>query len=188
MAKLALPGEISMLVNGQKAWCVAKPAAPQQALQSTLDYACNYADCSPTKKGGSWYDPDRPVHRASFAMKMVPMGIDEGSPIPSSVNSQTSQNSILSMSATIPPSFNISHIFNTPMDRNNFLSWRWQFLDVLEIHDFEDVVKNENRPAKRLEDGSVNPTYAKDKLVLSWIKATAPPSIKTLLISCTSAY
>ncbi|CAB4276395.1 unnamed protein product [Prunus armeniaca] len=116
------------------------------------------------------------------------MGIDEGSPIPSSVNSQTSQNSILSMSATIPPSFNISHIFNTPMDRNNFLSWRWQFLDVLEIHDFEDVVKNENRPAKRLEDGSVNPTYAKDKLVLSWIKATAPPSIKTLLISCTSAY
>ncbi|CAB4276389.1 unnamed protein product [Prunus armeniaca] len=70
MAKLALPGEISMLVNGQKAWCVAKPAAPQQALQSTLDYACNYADCSPTKKGGSWYDPDRPVHRASFAMKM----------------------------------------------------------------------------------------------------------------------
>ncbi|CAL2279422.1 unnamed protein product [Prunus armeniaca] len=123
------------------------------------------------------------------------MAIDEGSPIPSSVNSQTSsqisqtsQNSILSMSAAIPTSFNISHIFNTPMDRNNFLSWRSQFLDVLEIHDLEDVVKNENRPAKRLEDGSINPTYAKDKLVLSWIKATASPSIKTLLISCTSAY
>ncbi|BBH01075.1 glycosyl hydrolase family 17 protein [Prunus dulcis] len=61
-------GEISMLINGQKAWCVAKPAAPQHALQSALDYACNYADCSPTKKGGSCYDPDRPVHQASFAM------------------------------------------------------------------------------------------------------------------------
>ncbi|CAB4276397.1 unnamed protein product [Prunus armeniaca] len=60
--------EISMVVNGQKAWCVAKPAAPQQALQSALDYACNYADCSPTKKGGSCYDPDRPVHHASFDM------------------------------------------------------------------------------------------------------------------------
>ncbi|CAB4315372.1 unnamed protein product [Prunus armeniaca] len=81
MAKLTLPGpvisllllfffsgEISMLVNGQKAWCVAKPAAPQHALQSALDYACNCADCSPTKKGGSCYDPDRPVHHASFAM------------------------------------------------------------------------------------------------------------------------
>ncbi|BFG28075.1 hypothetical protein CerSpe_143490 [Prunus speciosa] len=81
MAKLALPGpvisflllffflgEISMLVNGQKAWCVAKPAAPQQALQSALDYACNYADCNPTKKGGSSYDPYRPAHHASFAM------------------------------------------------------------------------------------------------------------------------
>ncbi|KAL6285691.1 hypothetical protein ACE6H2_010081 [Prunus campanulata] len=54
-----------MLVNGQKAWCVANPAAPQQALQSALDYACNYADCSPTKKGGSCYDPDRPAHHAS---------------------------------------------------------------------------------------------------------------------------
>ncbi|KAI5350725.1 hypothetical protein L3X38_003616 [Prunus dulcis] len=74
------------------------------------------------------------------------------------------------------------------MDRNNFLSWRSQFFDVLEIHDLEDVVKNENCPAKRLEDGSINPTYAKDKLVLSWIKATASPSIKTLLISFTSAY
>ncbi|CAL9015808.1 unnamed protein product [Prunus brigantina] len=55
------------------------------------------------------------------------MAIDEGLPIPSSVNSQTSsqisqtsQNSILSMSATIPTSFNISRIFNTPMDHNNF--------------------------------------------------------------------
>ncbi|XP_020417230.1 PLASMODESMATA CALLOSE-BINDING PROTEIN 2 [Prunus persica] len=57
-----------MLVNGQKSWCVAKPAAPQHALQSALDYACNYADCSPTKKGGSCYDPDRPVHHVSFAM------------------------------------------------------------------------------------------------------------------------
>ncbi|CAB4301195.1 unnamed protein product [Prunus armeniaca] len=71
--------------------------------------------------------------------------------------------------ATILTSFNISHIFNTPMDRNNFLSWRSQFLDVLEIHDLEDVVKNENRPAKGLKDGSINPTYAKDKLVLRWI-------------------
>ncbi|XP_016648170.1 PREDICTED: PLASMODESMATA CALLOSE-BINDING PROTEIN 2-like [Prunus mume] len=62
--------DINIIVenNLEKAWCVAKPAAPQQALQSALDYACNYADCSPTKKGGSCYDPDRPVHHASFAM------------------------------------------------------------------------------------------------------------------------
>ncbi|CAB4306787.1 unnamed protein product [Prunus armeniaca] len=47
---------------------VGEWTAPQQALQSALDYACNYADSSPTKKGGSCYDPDRPAHHASFAM------------------------------------------------------------------------------------------------------------------------
>ncbi|KAF9665434.1 hypothetical protein SADUNF_Sadunf16G0122200 [Salix dunnii] len=37
------------------------------------------------------------------------------------------------------------------------------------------------------EDGFVHPELAKDKLVLSWIKATSSSSIKTLLILCTTA-
>ncbi|CAB4276394.1 unnamed protein product [Prunus armeniaca] len=170
---------------------------------------------------------DKPRNKISSRLDpTVPMAIDEGSPIPSSVNSQTSsqisqtsQNSILSMSATIPTSFNISHIFNTPMDHNNFqvrclrpvndelvnaqhqlqakmdfqslrmrIAERLDALRELLPISTEDVVKNENRPAKRLEEGSINPTYAKDKLVLSWIKATESLSVKTLLISCTSAY
>ncbi|CAL9015905.1 unnamed protein product [Prunus brigantina] len=65
---IQLQRRIARQERERKAWCVAKPAAPQHALQSALDYACNYADCSPTKKGSTCYDPDRPVHHASFAM------------------------------------------------------------------------------------------------------------------------
>ncbi|XP_021833350.1 uncharacterized protein LOC110773153 [Prunus avium] len=90
--------------------------------------------------------------------------------------------------SSIPTSFNIAHLFTSPMDRNNFLCWKSHFEDVLELHDLEDVIKTETHPQKKLPDGSLNPTYSKDKLVLSWIKATASSSIKTLLIPCSTAY
>ncbi|KAI5325025.1 hypothetical protein L3X38_034098 [Prunus dulcis] len=49
------------------------------------------------------------------------------------------------------------------MDKNNFLSWRSQFMDVLELHDLEDVITYETRPQKKLTDGTPNPAYSKDK-------------------------
>lgn len=75
------------------------------------------------------------------------------------------------------------------MDRHNFLCWRSQFEDILDLHDLKDVVSIQTTtPPKKLEDGSLNPSYSKDKLVLSWIKATTSPSIQTLLLSCSTAY
>ncbi|CAB4283060.1 unnamed protein product [Prunus armeniaca] len=74
------------------------------------------------------------------------------------------------------------------MDRHNYLSWKSQFEDVLEIHGLDKVVKDEARPEKKLTDGSMNPAYSRNKLVLSWIKATSSSSIKTLLIPCATAY
>lgn len=88
----------------------------------------------------------------------------------------------------IPTSFNISNRFTTSMDKNNYLSWRSQFMDVLELHALEDVITYETRPQKKLTDGTPNSVYSKDKLVLSWIKATTSSTIKTLLIPCTTAH
>ncbi|CAL9001946.1 unnamed protein product, partial [Prunus brigantina] len=88
----------------------------------------------------------------------------------------------------IPTSFNIFNLFTTSMDKNNYLSWRSQFMDVLELHDLEDVITYETRPQKKLIDGTPNPVYSKDKLVLSWIKATTSSTIKTLLIPCTTTH
>lgn len=68
------------------------------------------------------------------------------------------------------------------MDHTYFLSWTSQFEDVLELHGLGVIVKPEDKPAKNLSDGSLNPLYSKDKLVLSWIKATTSSPIKTLLI------
>ncbi|CAB4272519.1 unnamed protein product [Prunus armeniaca] len=88
----------------------------------------------------------------------------------------------------LPISFNISSLFPVPMDRTNYLSWKSQFEDVLEMHGLAAVVKNSTNPPKVQEDGSVHPELAKDKLVLSWIKVTSSSSIKTLLIPCTTAH
>ncbi|KAM1723462.1 uncharacterized protein LOC126606888 [Malus sylvestris] len=98
------------------------------------------------------------------------------------------QSTMAGFTSALPTSFNISNLFNTPMDHTNFLSWKSQLEDVLELHDLGIIVKLEDKPAKNLSDGSLNPLYAKDKLVLSWIKATASPSIKTLLIPCSTAF
>ncbi|KAJ6353104.1 hypothetical protein OIU76_002171 [Salix suchowensis] len=88
----------------------------------------------------------------------------------------------------LPTSFNISSLFTIPMDHTNYLSWKSQFEDILEMHGLTAVVKNNTEPPKLQEDGSVHPEFAKDKLVLSWIKATSSSSIKTLLIPCTTAH
>ncbi|CAB4293240.1 unnamed protein product [Prunus armeniaca] len=120
---------------------------------------------------------------------------NSSSPVNSSSDSQlshishnNSQNITTTTPSSIPTSFNISHLFTTFMDCNNFLCWKSQFEDVLELHDLEDVIKTETHPQKKLPDASLNLAYSKDKLVLSWIKATASPSIKTLLIPCSTAY
>lgn len=55
------------------------------------------------------------------------------------------------------------------------------------MHGLTVVSNNDTEPPKMQEDGSVHPEFAKDKLVLSWIKATSSSSIKTLLIPCTTA-
>ncbi|KAJ6337950.1 hypothetical protein OIU76_007594 [Salix suchowensis] len=73
------------------------------------------------------------------------------------------------------------------MDRTNYASWKSQFEDILEMHGLTAVINNDTEPPKMQEDGSVHPDFAKDKLVLSWIKATYSSSIKTLLIPCTTA-
>lgn len=57
-----------MVVNAQNAWCVANPAAQEEALHSAVDYACSYVDCTPTVKGGCCFYPDTSVHHASYAM------------------------------------------------------------------------------------------------------------------------
>ncbi|XP_021826102.1 uncharacterized protein LOC110766987 [Prunus avium] len=88
----------------------------------------------------------------------------------------------------LPTSFNISSLFPVPMDRTNYLSWKSQFEDVLEMHGLAAVVKTNTDPPKVQEDGSMHPELAKDKLVMSWIKVTSSPSIKTLLIPCTTAH
>ncbi|CAL8989130.1 unnamed protein product [Prunus brigantina] len=88
----------------------------------------------------------------------------------------------------LPTYFNISLLFPIPMDCTNYLNWKSQFEDVLEMHGLAAVIKNNTDPPKVQEDGSVHPELAKDKLVLSWIKATSSFSIKTLLIPCTTAH
>ncbi|KAJ6379590.1 hypothetical protein OIU76_016264 [Salix suchowensis] len=87
----------------------------------------------------------------------------------------------------LPTSFNISSLFTVPIDRTNYLSWRSQFEDILEIHGLTAVIKNNTKPPKLQEDGFVHPELARDKLVLSWMKETSSSSIKTLLIPCTTA-
>ncbi|KAF9671315.1 hypothetical protein SADUNF_Sadunf12G0034600 [Salix dunnii] len=53
------------------------------------------------------------------------------------------------------------------------------------MHGLIAVINNNTEPPKMQEDGSVHPEFAKDKLVLSWIKATSSSSFKTRLIPCT---
>ncbi|KAM2216240.1 hypothetical protein TB1_022326 [Malus domestica] len=106
----------------------------------------------------------------------------------SSTSSDSSSSTMTAPTISLPTTFNISHTINTLMDRNNYLSWRSQFQDILEIHGMEDVVTINSKPLKKHNDGFVNPHYSRDKLIFSWIKATYISSIRTILIPCTYAY
>ncbi|KAH9749356.1 hypothetical protein KPL70_005345 [Citrus sinensis] len=57
-------------VDTERTWCVAKPATSDQLLQSNIDFACQKVDCSPIKSGGACFDPNTPMHHASFAMNL----------------------------------------------------------------------------------------------------------------------
>lgn len=72
--------------------------------------------------------------------------------------------------------FNIAARFHEPMDRQNYITWRKQFLDVLAAHDLSDHVT-----------GVMSMEYChwskKDKLVLSWIIATIHSSIQSYILA-----
>ncbi|KAF9667523.1 hypothetical protein SADUNF_Sadunf15G0032000 [Salix dunnii] len=60
-------------------------------------------------------------------------------------------------------SFNISSLFTIPMDCTNYLSWKSQFEDILEMHGLTVVVKNNTKPPKLQEDGFVHLELAGSK-------------------------
>ncbi|KAF9670489.1 hypothetical protein SADUNF_Sadunf13G0074400 [Salix dunnii] len=84
------------------------------------------------------------------------------------------------------------------MDRTNYLSWKSQFEDTLEMHGLTSIIKKNIEPSRIQEDGSVNLKFAKDKLrainknnslnhcFSSYFSSTKSLLIKTLLIPCTS--
>ncbi|KAD3337828.1 hypothetical protein E3N88_33349 [Mikania micrantha] len=55
---------------GQGAWCVAKPSTSDEELQNNIDYACTYVDCRIIRPGGSCYEPQKLVNKASVAMNL----------------------------------------------------------------------------------------------------------------------
>ncbi|KAL8214625.1 hypothetical protein R6Q57_004074 [Mikania cordata] len=55
---------------GQGAWCVAKPSISDEELQNNIDYACTYVDCRIIRPGGSCYEPQKLVNKASVAMNL----------------------------------------------------------------------------------------------------------------------
>ncbi|XP_050231522.2 glucan endo-1,3-beta-glucosidase 4-like [Mercurialis annua] len=61
-------GEISLLVEAQKTWCVAKPTTTDIELQNNLDYACSHADCRSLRNGNACYSSNSRLHQASYAM------------------------------------------------------------------------------------------------------------------------
>ncbi|KAI5074654.1 hypothetical protein GOP47_0010615 [Adiantum capillus-veneris] len=58
--------------DGQKVWCVGKPAAEDTYLRKNIDYACGQegVDCRLIQQGASCFLPNTPIAHASFAMNL----------------------------------------------------------------------------------------------------------------------
>ncbi|XP_031279494.1 major pollen allergen Ole e 10-like [Pistacia vera] len=55
-------------VDTSNTWCVAKPTANDNILQSNIDFACQKTNCDPIKEGGLCFNPNTLMHHASYAM------------------------------------------------------------------------------------------------------------------------
>ncbi|XP_078430202.1 PLASMODESMATA CALLOSE-BINDING PROTEIN 2-like isoform X2 [Wolffia australiana] len=53
----------------EAAWCVCRPGADPNALQSAIDYACGHgADCGPISANGPCYQPNTRLAHCSYAV------------------------------------------------------------------------------------------------------------------------
>jgi hypothetical protein len=105
-----------------------------------------------------------------------------------SVTGVSSSNPIIPSPEKLPSSFNVSTMFNTPMDRATYTCWQTQFEMLLSVHRLSSFI-TDDPPPQVLPDGSPNPVFPDweiaDKLVRSWINATAP--VQQFLVHCKSA-
>ncbi|XP_022718060.1 glucan endo-1,3-beta-D-glucosidase-like [Durio zibethinus] len=65
-----ISGGTSMMVNGQKTWCVAKPSSDQATLLANINYACSQVDCRVLQRGCPCFSPDNLMNHASIAMNL----------------------------------------------------------------------------------------------------------------------
>lgn len=51
-------------------WCVAKPSSSDSLLRDNIDFACDHVqdECNPISNSNPCYNPNTPIHHASFAM------------------------------------------------------------------------------------------------------------------------
>ncbi|CBI31680.3 unnamed protein product, partial [Vitis vinifera] len=67
--KQSAGGAPTPTVPSGKKWCVPKPDATDEALQSNINYVCSTGvDCKPIQPGGACYDPNTIRSHASYAM------------------------------------------------------------------------------------------------------------------------
>ncbi|XP_076887924.1 glucan endo-1,3-beta-glucosidase-like [Bidens hawaiensis] len=55
---------------GQGAWCIAKPSTSDEELQNNIAYACTYINCKIIRPGGTCFEPQKLVNRASVVMNL----------------------------------------------------------------------------------------------------------------------
>ncbi|XP_034704356.1 glucan endo-1,3-beta-glucosidase [Vitis riparia] len=67
--KQSAGGSPTPTVPSGKKWCVPKPDATDEALQSNINYVCSTGvDCKPIQPGGACYNPNTIRSHASYAM------------------------------------------------------------------------------------------------------------------------